>query len=175
MDLTTLQRQLRGLITSTYQVSAGDEAYIQAVAHSEHLQVVREIIHWWQAYDVERSCVFTATLIKQRGRWDEALRAWGCQQRSAPFIEQLGPMFLEALCGHDDPLIACVAQFELALIKVKQGDEKVYMVDWAYDPYAVLTSLLTPRSLDEARARGAYRTTIARHLPQLFQVVSVSA
>jgi len=175
MDLTTLQRQLRGLITSTSQVSAGDDPYIQAVAHSEHLQVVQDVIHWWRVYDVERSCVLTTTLLKQRGRWDETIGSFVRQRTSTPFIEQLGTMFLETLCGHDDVLIASVAQFELALMNVKQGDAKDYLVAWAYEPYAVLASLLTDRPVDEVGARGAYRTIISRHLPQLFQVVSVQS
>ena len=171
MDLPTLQTKLLGLIKSTYEVADEDEAYIKAIAQSEHLRMVREIVLWWRAFGVGRFCPLTSMLLKQRALFDEAITEFVRKRSISPFVEKLGSTFLEDMSQHRDTLVALLARFELALIKVKRGDPAEYIVDWNCDPNAVLRSVLNAESFDFEAARGLFRTTVSRHLPEMFAVL----
>ena len=60
----------------------------------------------------------------------------------SPFRETQALGFPEALTDHSDRLIRSVAQFELALLKVRQGDAATYVIPWNLDPYTILNSLV---------------------------------
>ncbi len=170
-DLATLQRGLLGLIKGTHHVTEADEPYLQVVAHSDELALVREIATWWRAFSLERYCVLTVALLKRRGIFDEAVSTFIREHTISPFIETLSRAFLRALSTHADGLVATVAQFELALIQVKHGDPTHYTIEWAYEPYTVLQGLLTGASWEEARAQGRYCTMVSRDYPKLFEVL----
>lgn len=170
MELATLQRQLLGLIKFNYQPSDDDDPYIRAVAQSEHLEVLREIVIWWRAYGLQRYCPLTSTLLKRRQLFDDAVRLFISKCDISPFIEKLGPTFLEEMSDYEDSLVASMAQFELALIKVKKGDPSEYLVAWQYEPYTLLNALLNDSPLDLESAAGQYQTIISHDLPQTFQV-----
>lgn len=173
MELATLQGKLLGLIKSSYQITDDDDPYIKVVAQSEHLRMVREVVLWWRAFGVGRFCVLTSTLLKQQGMFDEAVSAFVRKRRISPFVEKLGPTFLDELSHHEDSLVASLAQFELALIKVKKGDPNDYVIDWEYDPNAVLGSILNGLPLDRERIQASYQTVVSRNVPDLFHIVSV--
>jgi hypothetical protein len=171
MDLASLQRQLLRLIKSTYRISEDDDPYIYTVAKSPQLELVREIISQWRFYDIERTCSLTSALLKRLKLFDEAVRTFIGERRLSPFVEELGAAFLEEMTKHDAPLVAAVARFELALIKVKRGDPNDYVVDWDRDPYAVLHSLLDDVSMDESKSpNGFYRTVISYKFQDFFIV-----
>src|SRR5207247_1956342 len=115
MDLATLQRQLRNLITASDSPGADAEPYIRTVADSTQLALMQEIIAWWRAYDLERYCVLTTALLKQLGLFEATVQAFIRQQRISPFIEVLGATFLAAMSTHSELRIATIARFELAL------------------------------------------------------------
>jgi hypothetical protein len=173
MELATLQRQLLGLIKFSYQVSEADDPYIRTIAQSSHLQMVREIVLWWRAYSVERYCFFTATLLKRLDCFDDAVLAFVSTHSLSPFIEKLGPAFLDAMSDHADPLVASLAQFEHALIKVKKGDLTRYVVAFDHEPYVLLNSLLTGDPFDRAGTAGRYQAIIAHDIPDLFEVLLI--
>lgn len=172
MELATLQRQLLGLVKETYEISENDDPYIQIVARSENLRVVREIVASWRNYNLQSYCVFTSTLLIQRNKFDEAVKSFVNKRKHSPFIEQLGTEFLEELSSRENPLIASVAQFELALIKVKLGDPEEYIIDWEHEPYSVLNSIIQGLSLNEDSVRGSYRVIVSKNLPNFFRVVT---
>src|SRR5947209_19432812 len=122
MDLAAHQRKLLGLFRSTYQVAADDDAYIHRVAQSKHLEEARRNIFLWRIFVLERTAVLTFTLLKRRNLLEPTVADFITRQNISPFRETQAPAFLEALAGHPDSLIASVAQFELALLKVRQGD-----------------------------------------------------
>ena len=171
MDIVTLQRELFRLIKSTPPVDESNDPYIRLVAQSEHLRVVRDIVFLWRAFDLERYCVFTAALLKKKGLFEETVHAFVQKKSISPFIEKLGPAFLKEMSDHADTLISSMAQFEAALIKVKQGDTVTYVVEWDHDPYNLLAGLMTNASLDVMCMRGFYHTVISQELEGLFQVV----
>ncbi|HJY30433.1 MAG TPA: hypothetical protein VJ306_20540 [Pyrinomonadaceae bacterium] len=121
---------------------------------------------------LERACILTFTLLKQRGLLKQELDTFIRQHNISPFRETQPPDFLEALISHDDPLLAAIAQFELALWKVRQGDPASYKVSWSVEPHSILNDLAKDRQIDEESVpKGDYEILISRDLPFLFQIV----
>lgn len=171
MDLANHQRILLGLIRSNYPVRPDDDRYFHKVSQSRDLEEARGNILLWRVYVLERACVLTFTLLKQRDLLKQALDAFIAQYNISPFRETQPPDFLEALSTHDDPLVASVAQFELSLWKVRQGDPASYTVYWSVEPHTILNNLAKGIPIDEDSARkGDYQILISRDLPFQFQI-----
>jgi hypothetical protein len=171
MDLANHQRILLGLIRSNYRVRPEDDAYFHEVSQSKDLEEARGNIFLWRVYVLERACVLTFTLLKQRDLLKQELDAFISQHNISPFRETQPPDFLRALSSHDDPLIASVAQFELALWKVGQGDPASYTVSWSVEPHGILKNLAKNIPIDEESApKGDYQILISRDLPFKFRI-----
>jgi hypothetical protein len=171
MDLANHQRILLGLIRSNYQVRSEDDSYFHKVSRSRDLEEARGNIFLWRVYVLERACILTFTLLKQRGLLKQELDTFIRQHNISPFRETQPPDFLEALTFHKDHLIASVAQFELALWKVRQGDPASYKVAWSVEPHSILNNLAKDRPINEESVpRGDYEILISRALPFLFQI-----
>jgi hypothetical protein len=173
MDLASHQRKLLGLFRSTYQVSADDDGYIVRVAQSKDLEEARQNIFLWRIYVLERTAALTFALLKRRNLLAEAVSAFITRHNISPFRETQAPAFLEGLSTHRDSLIASVAQFELALLRVRQGDPNSYAVLWSVEPFTVLNSLARDIPLDDNIAEGLYQIIVARDLPSNFQIMAV--
>ncbi len=172
MKLETLQTQLLSLIKSS-EYSGEGEPYLHLVQHSQNLKVMQSIIFQWKAFEIEQYCVFTTALLKRKGLFDAAVQTFIEKARISPFIERLGFLFLEEMSSSSDTLVASLAQFERALLSIKQGDEATYVIEWDYNPYALLEALLHNMPLEERRGTISFRTILSKDLPRLFQVVSV--
>ena len=175
MDLASHQRKLLGLFRSTYQVRLDDDAYIHRVARSKDLQEGRRNIFLWRIFVLERTAVLTLTLLKRRNLLEEAVTSFIAAYNISPFRETQAPVFLEAMSSHHDRLVASVAQFELALLKVRQGDPCAHVVHWNVEPLTFLNSLARNVPVPDEVPEGAYDILISRDLPSRFQVVDVSA
>ncbi|MBZ5572315.1 MAG: hypothetical protein LAO09_10615 [Acidobacteriia bacterium] len=173
MDLASQQRKLLGLFKSTYQIHADDDEYIQTVAQSKHLQEAKTNIFLWRVYVLERTCALTFRLLKRLNLLEKTISAFIMECNISPFRETQAPAFLESLSNHDDRLIASVSQFELALLKIKQGDPGSYVVPWTVEPSAVLYSLANDIPLKEKAPEGAYKTVISGDFPFDFVVRNV--
>jgi len=173
MNLATHQRKLLSLFRCAYEPHEGDDAYIRRVARSRDLDEARRNIFLWRIYVLERTCVLTFNLLKRRNLLEETLSAFIRQHNISPFRETQAPGFLEALSGHPDSLIASVAQFELALTKVRLGDPGSYTIDWNVEPHAILNNLAKDIPLEDEPEAGAYQILVSRHLPSRFQIVSL--
>ena len=150
-----------------------DDTYIQKVAQSKDLEEARRNIFLWRIWVLERTCFLTFTLLKQRHLLEETLSSFIRQHNISPFRETQAPGFLETLSSHPDSLIASVAQFELALIKVRYGDRGSYEIPWNVEPHSILNSLARDLPLEENPREGAYQILVSRDLPSRFQIVSV--
>ncbi len=170
MDLGNHQRILLGLMRDTYQPGADDAPYYHRVATSVDLKEARGNVHLWRYYVLERTCVLTVELLRQGALLDEALEAFIREQNISPFREYQPLAFLEFLAGHDDPLVVSVSQFELALMKVRDGDPCRYCVDWSYDPAPILHALATGAALPDTAAPELHRIDIGADLPHLFEI-----
>lgn len=175
MDLANHQRKLLGLFRATYQVRAADDSYIRGVAQSKDLEEARRNVFLWRIYVLERTCVLTFTLLKRRNLLKKTLNTFITRHNISPFRETQTPAFLESLIDHPDSLIASVAQFELALMKVREGDPCSYLVPWNVEPHTILNSLARDTPLEGKVPEGAYQIRISRDLPLQFQIVSVQA
>ncbi len=174
MGLAAHQRKLLGLFRSTYQVGGDDEAYIHKVAQSRDLEEGRRNIFLWRVWVLERTAVLTFNLLKRLCLAEEAVGVFMRQSNISPFRETQTPAFLEAMSGHPDSLVASVAQFELALLKVKQGDSGSYVVPWNHgEPLAILNSLARDVPFESSAGEGAYQILISGDLPSQFKVVSL--
>lgn len=173
MDLATHQRKLLGLFRSTYQVCADDDAYIHKVAQSKDLEEGRRNIFLWRVFVLERTCALTTNLLRQRNILEEILHRFIAGNNISPFRETQAPAFLESLSGHPDHLIASVARFELALMKVRQGDPVTYVIPWKVEPDSVLNSLAKNISLKNGVPQGRYQILVSRNIPGNFEISSL--
>ncbi len=169
MNLATQQRALLGLIRGNGETAMGNDEYIDAVARSRDLQEARRNIFLWRTYVLERTAALTFALLKRRGLLREVLGAFITESNISPFRETQAPLFLESLCSHADPLVASVAQFELALLRVKEGDRRVFVSEWSTDPYCVLNGLAQDLPIEDA-APGNFRVEVSNDLPYLFRI-----
>jgi len=170
MDLAEHQRKLLGLIRSTYQVRADDDPYFRNVAQSKDLEEARRNIFLWRIYVLERTAALTFALLKQRNLLGEVVGTFIARHNISPFRETQAPAFLEALSSHDDSLIASVAQFELALMKVREGDPGTYTVEWNVEPHTILHNLARDMPLEDDVPQGVYRVRVSRELPFHIQI-----
>jgi hypothetical protein len=170
MDLAAHQRILLGLLRSSYQVSEDDDEYFHRVANSKDLQEARGNIYLWRVYVLERTCVLTVALLRQRRGLAPALQAFIQRHNISPFREFQPLAFLASLANHPDHLVASVSQFELALMKAREGDPACRVVSWQVEPSGVLKSLAQDAPLDPEPPSGAYVTRICRDLPFLFEI-----
>lgn len=170
MDLASHQRILLGLMRATYQPGTEDAPYFHRVATSVDLREARGNVHLWRIYVLERSCVLTVELLRQGALLDEALQAFIREQNISPFREYQPLAFLDFLAGHEDPLVVSVSQFELALMKVREGDPCRYFVDWSYDPAPILHALAQGKALPDTAPPELHRIEIGMDLPHLFEI-----
>jgi hypothetical protein len=121
---------------------------------------------------LERTAVLTFALLRQRNLLTEAVLHFIGGHNISPFRETQAPTFLAMLANHDDCLIASVAQFEFALLRVRQGDPDSYVIPWNVDPHNILHSLATDVGLEDEVPRGAFKTIVSRNLPYQFEIVA---
>ncbi len=175
MDLASHQRKMLGLIRSTYQVQADDPPYIHRVAESPDLMEARRNVFLWRVYVLERTCPLTFALLKQRNLLGKTLTTFIASHNISPFRETQAPAFLGGLTIHADDLVASVAQFELALMKVKQGDQGRHVVHWNVEPQPILRNLATGTPIEVNPLAGIYQIVVSASLPTNFQVYMVQA
>jgi hypothetical protein len=170
-DLAVHQRKLLGLIKSTYEGSDDKDPYIRLVASSTNLELIQEVVTWWRAFAIERYCTLTASLLKRLGVFDQAVQKFSRNRKTSRFIGRLATDFLDEMRCHEKDLVSSVAQFELALIQVKHGDDGEHLVNWRHNPNSVLHSLLHGTPLGETIDNGHYQTIVSNKEPELFRVL----
>jgi hypothetical protein len=170
MKLVELQRHLLALITG-HAMACEDEEYVRLVQQSPHLITLHKIIALWRVYDLERACPLTVAFLKRQGMFDTQLQRFVQTSITSPFIEAIAMAFLDLL-AHDSSLyLASLAQFERALLRVKQGDEQVFRIAWPCEPYALLAYALGKLAIFPPLTDG-YWTLVARGIPDLFHAVA---
>jgi hypothetical protein len=140
-----------------------DDPYVIAASESVGLQVTRDTIRGWQRFRLNRNCRLTTALLCARGTYEEVLGATDC---NSPYIEELSGAFLSAACADGDPLVASVASFERALLRVDDAEETIA---WPCDPYTVLGALLQGAEIPEV-AEQPHQTVVSKRIPGLFRV-----
>jgi hypothetical protein len=169
MDLGAHQRGILALLKSAEPVQSDD--YLRQIAGSDELRLAREVVLWWHAFRIERYCPLTSALLKQLNSFEPSVKRVFHAAVLSHFIEETGAAFLEVMSTHQDGLVAAVAQFEYALLRVKLGDAEEYRIVWDSDPRSVLEALVNDTVLDLPAWRGSYVTVVRRDLPQMIQVL----
>jgi hypothetical protein len=170
MDIATYQRTLLGLIKGTYAVSDAEDPHIREVAQSANLKVVQDIVLLWQVYVLERGCPLTSALLKRRDLFIALLRPLSQRISATAYRERQMLLFLEEVSRQEDSLLRSIAQFEYALLLVKLGDTQPYRIGWDYDPYAVLSALLTDQPLPEQPLTQPCKILVSHRLPNGFEI-----
>ena len=165
-NLVQLQRGLLNLLKARPLETRGD-SYLERVATSNELLLAREIALWWRAFSLETYCVFTAGLLNRLGTFNQAVEAFFSEGSTASFIEELSQDFLARMSTDKDPLVASLARFERALLRVKRGDPGIYTMEWNRNPESLLSAILRGTPLPPAETDRIYRTTTSARIPKL--------
>ncbi len=169
MTLAAQQRTLLGLLRSTYDGRHDDDPYIRAVAASADLREARRNILLWRVYVLQRTCPLTFALLKSRGQLGDAVEAFINECNISPFRETQAPDFLDRLSTQPD-LVGAIAQFERALMRVRDGAPGPFVIPWTIDPHPILYNLATHRALDEQIAVGEWQIVVSPGEPGLFRI-----
>jgi hypothetical protein len=123
------------------------DPYLDEVAGSGALPVVRGIAASWQSYTLRRFCPLTWTVLDQRGQ----LRAVLERLRRRPLSQYLrlqAAAFTEEAATdageRGDELIAAVARFERSVVLPGAAGDRV-VIDWPCDPDTLLLALVERR------------------------------
>jgi hypothetical protein len=170
MDLATHQRKLLRLLRDTTDGATDDDPYVRAVACSRDLEEARRNVFLWRIYVLERTCILTFRLLRQKKLLGATVASFIATRNISPFRETQPPAFLETLRDHADPLVASVAQFELALMNVRRGDRATYTIHWNREPAAVLDALATDRPVGEPGNEASHEIVVSSELPSLFRL-----
>ena len=170
MDLATQQRKLLGLFRSTYKVTADDDAYIRKVARSGDLAEGKKNIALWRVWVFERTCALTVSLLRRRNILESLIKDFITSENISPFRETQAPAFLEWLTKSDDDLVASVAKFELALIRVRQGDRHTYTIAWNFEPSSILHCLAKDLAVESELTPGHYQVVVSHKIPGHFRI-----
>ncbi len=167
--MTSLERQQRGLLALLKgRDCPADDPYLQLVAGSRQLGMVREIAVWWRAFQIEVQCHFTSRLLKRLRLFDRLVADYFDNHATSPFVEELSQGFLESLRMHDDSLVRVVSRFEYGFLKVRSGSDELFETLWDRHPDLVFLALENGKELPAAEPGSYYRLHVARTLPRLF-------
>jgi hypothetical protein len=164
--MTQLERHQRGVLAliKNRAITLND-SYLELVAGSPGLAMLREIAIWWRALQLEAQCRFTSRLLKRLGRFDEMVLAYFNSNPSSPFIEELSRDFLDWLRNNRDPLIRAVSQFELAFIQARAGASNGFQIVWDRHPDLVMLALDTGRELPDEDRDYVYHMEVGSGIP----------
>ena len=154
------QRSLLALLKKRPLPPGAFDEYLERVAASKELGLVREIALWWRALGIECNCPHTAELLKRMGRLTSAVECFYDQQSPSPYMEEMVIQFLEMLSTDPHPVVRAVAAFELALARIDQGDLRDFATEWDRDPVAVFEWLHSAGPLPEPS--GCHQVIVRR-------------
>jgi hypothetical protein len=158
MNLAQHQQDLSRLVKCGAAGFHSDDPYVQAMATSTQLDMLREVTLWWREYDIERTCVLTASLLTRRGLLKDMVKHYVAQPGYSPFISEMTASFLGLMAQHPDHVISAMAKFELAVIGAKRGEPGEESIDWPCDPRSVLNGIIS----ETRDTRPLYRTIVSR-------------
>lgn len=143
------------------------DPHLAVVASSPGLALLKDIAVWWRAFAVDSYCVLTSRLLKKLQIFDQCVEWFYRSQNVSPYNELAGEQFLREMGRRPESLVRAVAQFELALHLVKQGDANEHLIRWDCNPGAVFDRLTSADDLPLPDPDGEYHTYISRDIPGL--------
>jgi hypothetical protein len=140
------------------------DSYLDLVEGSGELVAIREIAIWWRTYHLERTCVHTARLMRRLGLFGQAVAEFYADTAASAFAEEVGQQFVAAMSRHADPLVASMAQFEAALLKVRDGNTGRYGIEWDRNPNDVFRALEQGAELPASEEASCYYLEVAANI-----------
>jgi hypothetical protein len=166
LDLAAHQQALLELLGNdrVRPLQAADREYLQEVADSNGLRVLREIVRAWETYDVRRSCPLTTIALEHGEKLEQTVAAAHFETSNA-YLESRRALFLDTVARTETGVVRSVALFEHALYAVRDGDPSTHSIRWERDPTVIINGLLEGRWLADSAPEGRYRTIVAAGLP----------
>jgi len=170
--MSNLEQRQRGLLDLMKgRGGAPRDPYLQRIANSREMAMLRKIAHWWNEVSLAAQCHLTARLLKKLGCFDAVVADYFNGNATSPFIEELTLGFLASLHDHRDPLIRAISQFELALLKVRNGSSHACEIEWDRNPDLVFLALGGEGDPPAAEPGCRYRMQVSSDLPGMVACV----
>ncbi len=170
LDLAALQTGLLDLLKGRAAPESCTDEYLQRVASSAALEVVREIVQWWCCQTVTTVAPLTSRLLARLGRLDSATAELSRRDDLTPFRRAQALQCLNVLRSDANALLAALADFEAHLLVVAASPNEASLVTaWPCNPYSALHALLHGEELpgcDDA----IHLTEVGPAIPGLFRV-----
>jgi hypothetical protein len=167
VNLETYQRSLHRLVIYG-EPGVDDPPYVQALAGSSSLAVVRETVCFWRAHSLERTCILTATWLKGLGRFETEIERFVATEIFSPYADEAKLQFLRFLVTDNDPLVSALAKFEIALEEIRSDSCETMILEWPCDPKPILSAILHDSDIPEPVTSRRYRVTISNAIPDGF-------
>lgn len=164
--LADYQRSIRDLLKKRTTGAALDP-HLSEVAQSRELGLLREIAVWWREMAVNDNCSWTAGLLRKYGVLHQVVESFYCSENVSSYVDRAGEQFLELLSAHTDPLIASLARFELAVMKVRKGGPEEYIIIFDRNPDSVFVCLKNGGEVPPADPEWHYHARVSHRIPGL--------
>jgi hypothetical protein len=169
LTLAQQQQSLAAILRGqAVDVEAGPclvDPWLANVAQSGGLRMIRQITSWWQRFQIESQCRYTARLMKQMGCFEQYVTAHFAEHPAPASIEELSSQFLSSLQGHENSLLRAVASLELLCITSSDVAERTAIIYWDRNPNKVMDALNCCDGLPEAEAGVRYVLRMSPELP----------
>jgi hypothetical protein len=173
--LSELQAGLLELVKQGRLPTGCTDSYLQVVAVSPELVVVREVITWWRRQTVEACAPFTSRLLQREGRLNVAAAQLSARPDLSPFRDLATRQFLSALTEDLDPIVAACADFELSLLKSHtDASGAAFMTRWPCNPYLAFEAIMRGTPLPRMELEE-FETEVSATIPDYFKVFRVVA
>lgn len=165
MNLEAYQRGLQRLITHS-KSTPDDSTYLQGLVDTSRLAVVKEVVCFWRAYELERFCILTTRFLKCMGRFDYDIERFVSSENFSQFIEEAGLQFLRFMATDNDLTVAALAKTEMALHETLTNIHEEKVVDWPCNPEPILLAIINQNDISsEMLTLSHYRLRVCRALP----------
>jgi hypothetical protein len=136
---------------------------------SPKLEFQKTIIVWWRCFQLEHWLMITTKVLKDQTIFEPLVRNLYCYNNIRPTPAEAAEGFVRYLeCQPISPTIKSIAALELALIKIKDPEDKnEYRISWTQSPLSLLNALILAQEYFlETENGGKYETIVSNRIPE---------
>ena len=122
-----------------------------------------------RCFQFEHWLMLTAKVLKDQNLFETLVRKFFYQNNIHAYPAEAGEGFVAYLQRQPiSPAIKSIAALELALIKIKDPEDKnEYRISWTQSPLALLNALILAREYFlETENEGRYETIVSNRIPE---------
>jgi hypothetical protein len=172
--MLTLESYQRGLLDLIKNRGLPQDPFLQKVASSPGIAIVRETAVWWRLLQIESLCPLSSSILKYQGQIREVVTSYFNSNRTSPYAEELSEGFLKFLGNHADPLIRSIATLEYAVLRVRSGLGETEVI-FDRNPDQVFLAMKLGGTMPSAEPDSVYRVKVARDLPGMLRCIREAA